>query len=238
MNLNDFIRELNQFVIQYGPLGVFVISLIGNAIPYATVPYLAIIAAMAAQRGITFWDVIIWSIVGGLGAAIGKVIVYLTGLATSKVLPERVKENMQIFARLAKRGIFIAIFLFAALPLPDDVLYIPLGMARYPLSKFFIAVWLGKIVITFLSIVFGNVYGNVMAQYNISFEESSIILIVVTIVISVIIAKIDWLKVGIAISEKGLGYATVVFFDELLRVLGIKKLISVIFRSKEGKKED
>ncbi|UXD21387.1 hypothetical protein IPA_03730 [Ignicoccus pacificus DSM 13166] len=234
MNFHDFIRELNNFVIQYGPLGVFVISLVGNAIPYATVPYLAIIAAMATQMKINLIDALVWSIIGGLGAAIGKVIVYLTGLATSEVLPEKVRENMQIFARLAKRGIFIAIFLFAALPLPDDVLYIPLGMARYPLLKFFLAVWLGKIVITFLSILFGNAYGAVMSQYHISFGESAIILIILTVVLSAIIAKIDWLKVGIAISERGVGYATVVFFDELLKVLGIKKLIELI----KGKKKE
>jgi membrane protein DedA with SNARE-associated domain len=228
MNFDDFIRELNGFVAQYGSLGVFIISLVGNAIPYATVPYLAVIAAMATQMKLNLLDIIVWSVVGGLGAALGKIMVYLTGLATSEVLPDRIKENMQIFAKLAKRGIFIAIFLFAALPLPDDVLYIPLGMARYPLFKFFLAVWMGKMIITFLSILFGNAYGAMMSKYHVGYGESAIILIAVTKIISVVIAKIDWLRVGMAISERGIGYATYVFLDELLKVSGVKKIVSFI----------
>jgi len=234
MNLMELINNLNEFIKYYGPLGVFIISFVGNAIPYATLPYLAIIAAMASQMHISLIDALVWSLLGGLGAALGKVVVYLTGLATSEILPERVKENMQIFARLAKRGIFIAIFLFAALPLPDDILYIPLGMSKYPITKFFIAVWLGKIIITFLSIVFGNTYGNVMSQYHINEGESIVSLIIITVIFSIIIARIDWLQVGVAITERGLGYATVVFFNELLKALGLKRIINkVIDRDKK-----
>ncbi len=235
MDLNELISQLNNLVMEYGPLGVFVISLVGNAIPYATVPYLAVIAAMASQMKLSLIDVITWSVVGGLGAAIGKVIVYLTGAATSEILPEKVKENMQLFARMAKRGIFIAIFLFAALPLPDDVLYIPLGVARYPLAKFFIAVWSGKVVITFLSIVFGNAYGELSSKYNIGGWESAVILIVLTILISVIIARINWMEVGIALSERGLGEALVVLNRELIKALGIEGLLRAI-RGKGSKK--
>ena len=228
--MNELISNLNELVIRYGPLGVFVISLVGNAIPYATVPYLAVIAAMASQMKLSLVDVIVWSVVGGLGAAIGKVIVYLTGTATSEILPEKVKENMHLFARMAKRGIFIAIFLFAALPLPDDVLYMPLGVARYPLTKFFVAVWAGKVIITFLSIVFGNAYGEISSQYNLGSAESVAILIISTIIISVVIARINWVEVGLALSERGLGEALSVLGDELLRALGIKKIIELIRR--------
>ena len=228
MDLSELISNLNELVIRYGPLGVFVISLVGNAIPYATVPYLAVIAAMASQMKLSLIDTIVWSVVGGLGAAIGKVIVYMTGMATSEILPEKVKENMHLFARMARRGIFIAIFLFAALPLPDDVLYIPLGVARYPLTKFFIAVWIGKVIITFLSIVFGNAYGEISSQYNLGGIESVVILIVSTIVISIVIARINWIEVGLALSERGLGEALAVLNEELLEALGIKKLIELI----------
>ncbi|ALU11964.1 hypothetical protein EYM_06690 [Ignicoccus islandicus DSM 13165] len=237
MDFNEFISDLNNLVIEYGPLGVFIISLVGNAIPYATVPYLAVIAAMASQMRLSLVDVIIWSVVGGLGAAIGKVIVYLTGVATSEILPEKVKRNMHIFASMAKRGIFIAIFLFAALPLPDDVLYIPLGVARYPLTKFFIAVWMGKVIITFLSIVFGNAYGEISSQYNLGAAESVLILIIVTLVLSAIIARIDWVRVGIALSEKGLGEASVVLGEELLKAMGIKKVIDLLKGRSDSKKD-
>ena len=233
--LSNIIMETAKLVDKYGLLGVFIISFIGNAIPYATVPYLALIAALAMKKGLSLWDMIVWSIVGGLGAALGKVVVYLTGLGTSELLPERVKRNLEIFSRIAQRGIFIAIFLFAALPLPDDVLYIPLGIARYPLHKFFIAVWAGKVIITFLSIVFGKTYSEVMQEYNISFGTSIIILIVVTAIITIIIGRMDWVRIGIALSEKGIGYATVVMLDELMKALGIKKIIEMIRKISSSK---
>ena len=234
--LTSLLLQAKDLIDKYGVLGVFLISFIGNAIPYATMPYLALIAALAMKKGLTLWDMIVWSVVGGLGAALGKVVVYLTGLGTSELLPERVKKNLEIFSRIAQRGIFIAIFLFAALPLPDDVLYIPLGIARYPLLKFFIAVWAGKVVITFLSILFGKTYSVVMEEYNISFGTSMIILIVVTIILTIIISRMDWIRIGIALSERGVGYALVVAGDELLKALGIKKLVEIIRRSSSSSK--
>ncbi len=230
--LATLLKELVKLTDKYGLLGVFLISFVGNAIPYATVPYLAIIAALAAQKGLTLWDALLWSVVGGLGAALGKVVVYLTGLGTSELLPEKVRKNFEIFSRIAQRGIFIAIFLFAALPLPDDVLYIPLGVAKYPLLKFFIAVWLGKIVITFASIAFGNAYAALMAEYKVSITKSTIILIIVTIILMIIIGRMDWVRIAIAFSERGTGYALVVTMDELLKALGIKWLMNKL----KGKK--
>jgi len=223
--LEALLNELVALTDEYGLLGVFLISFVGNAIPYATVPYLAVIAALAGQKGLTLWDAVLWSVVGGLGAALGKVVVYLTGLGTSELLPERVRKNFEIFSKIAQRGIFIAIFLFAALPLPDDVLYIPLGVAKYPLHKFFIAVWLGKTIITFMSIAFGNAYANIMAEYNINITESTIILIVVTIILMIIIGRMDWVRIAIAFSEKGTLHALAVVGEELAKALGIEWII-------------
>ncbi len=234
--LTAILLQASNLIDKYGALGVFLISFLGNAIPYLSMPYLALIAALAMKKGLTLWDMVVWSVVGGLGAAIGKVIVYLTGLGTSELLPEKVKTNLEIFSRIAQRGIFIAIFLFAALPLPDDVLYIPLGIARYPLLKFFIAVWIGKVIITFLSIVFGQTYSAVMQEYNISFSRSVIILIVITAVLTVIIGRMDWIRIGLALSERGAGYALVVAGDEFLKALGIKKLIEIIKGSSSSSK--
>jgi len=226
--LAALLKELVKLTEEYGAFGVFLISFIGNAIPYATVPYLAVVAALAAQKNLGLWDALLWSVVGGLGAALGKVVVYLTGLGTSELLPERVRKNFELFSRIAQRGIFIAIFLFAALPLPDDVLYIPLGVAKYPLLKFFIAVWMGKTIITFVSILFGNAYANIMSTYNINITESAIILIVVTVLLMVIIGRMDWIRIAIAFSERGAGYALLVAGDELAKALGIKWLIEKI----------
>jgi len=235
--IEDLTKTLLSLTERYGLFGVFLISFVGNAIPYATVPYLALIAALAAQKSLTLPEAVLWSVVGGLGAALGKVVVYLTGVGTSELLPEKVRKNFELFSKIAQRGIFVAVFLFAALPLPDDVLYVPLGVARYPLIKFFFAVWLGKIIITFLSIAFGNAYSRIMEEYNVNATESAIILIVATVVLMVIIGRMDWARIAIALSQRGTLYALYVMSDELAKAIGLKWLarkISSLLSKPEG----
>ncbi|MET1128370.1 MAG: VTT domain-containing protein, partial [Thermoproteota archaeon] len=133
-------------------LAPFFIAFFGNVIPYMTVPYLVAIAGYgAALPG--FGSKAIAAVSAALGAGLGKVVVFSMGRSIHRVLPQGTRENLSVFASAFRRGVFIAVFIFAALPLPDDVLYVPLGVAGYSLLYFFVAVTLGKLVITSLAIL-------------------------------------------------------------------------------------
>ncbi len=223
MDLNSILAFGRELIERYGALGAFVLSFIGNAIPYATIPYLFVIAAVGSSLRLSTNEMILWSITGGLGAALGKVVVYLTGMAVSKVVSKEMEENLKIFARIARRSLFLAIFLFAALPLPDDVLYIPLGMAKYSLLRFFIAVFLGKTIITFMSLMFGTTYGEIAENYNVNPILSIIVFGTVTILISIVIARMDWIRIAIAYSEGGILQGTKALIEELAKALTFRK---------------
>ncbi len=192
-----------EFWRAYGTLGVFVISFLGNAIPYSTIPYFAFIIVYASSLK-TLIDQIIVSFAGGLGAALGKVIVYYIGRGVRKALSHETKMKMKVLTDIAGKNIFFAVFLFAALPLPDDILYVPVGVSGYSIVKFFIALLSGKIIITSMGVFFGSLFGFFMeAGMGYPWYITMPILLVLTVVVTYVIVKIDWIKVAEVSRSKG-----------------------------------
>ncbi|MEM4522719.1 MAG: VTT domain-containing protein, partial [Nitrososphaeria archaeon] len=152
MVFNDILQILTELIKVYGYIGILIVSLISNSIPYVSLPYLALLVFMAPFIGSPLISVL----VSAFGETIGKVIILFLGRGFRTILSEKTKENLQFFNNLFKKWSFIAVFLFAALPLPDDVLYIPLGVSGYRLLPYFIAVFAGKIIVTGLAILFGK----------------------------------------------------------------------------------
>ncbi|MBA7619741.1 hypothetical protein ES703_27082 [subsurface metagenome] len=98
-----------------------------------------------------FWfEIIGITLVGGLGSALGELTGYAVGYGTKKIAEERHSEllnNVDGFGKLVlenQKRTPLYIFLFALTPLPDDILFIPLGMMRYPFWKCIVPGWLGK----------------------------------------------------------------------------------------------
>ncbi len=180
---------------EYGALGTFLISLVGNAIPYSTVPYLVFIAALGAGTE-NVVDRTLLTVLGGVGAALGKVAVYYMGRTASAVLSDAARQNLELFSSIFRRSVFVATFIFAALPLPDDLLYIPLGVARYNIAYFFIAVVLGKVVITGMAVFFGSTLVALMeSAYSKNWLLSISVGLLATLVATLVIVKMDWQKI-------------------------------------------
>ena len=60
---------------------------------------------------------------------------------------------MRPFERLVKKYGAAAAFVAAATPIPDDIIFVPLGLAKYNPKRFFVSTLAGKIVLSY-SIVF------------------------------------------------------------------------------------
>ncbi|MCD6480158.1 VTT domain-containing protein [Candidatus Bathyarchaeota archaeon] len=123
----------------YGYLGAFLISIFGNFTILFPVPYTLTIYAFGATL-----NPLLLGLVCGVGSTIGEFSAYLLGLGGRKLLGEGYKRRLESARRLVERYGMLAIFLFAYLPLPDDLILIPLGMLRYDLRKALIAAFLGK----------------------------------------------------------------------------------------------
>ena len=90
----------------------------------------------------------------------------------------------------------------AVTPIPDDLVYIPLGLVKYSPGKFILSTFLGKFILNEI-IVWGSVYlGRPFIEKVISSSIDPIILILVTVVSIAILGlliylslRIDWEKV-------------------------------------------
>jgi len=122
----------------YGYLGVFLVSLLGNATVILPVPSLAVVFA-----GGGVLNPLLVGLVAGLGEPLGELTGYLAGYGGSAVISdtprfERVKEWMK------HRG-FLTLFVLSVIPNPlFDLAGISAGMLHYPVWRFLVACWLGK----------------------------------------------------------------------------------------------
>jgi len=227
----ELVRSLGQRLLSVNPaLASLVISFVSNAIPFMTVPYLFVIAQYSAFIDSVYEKVLI-AISGGLGAALGKLVVFYMGQGVHHVLSEEKREDLEYFVRMFRRSMFLAVFLFAALPLPDDLLYIPLGIAGYSPLLFFLAVASGKIVLTALAVLFGDAVRRLSewlgAQLGVNMSGSAaagltttLLLVALGLVIAYVTVRMNWRKIVDAYNTYGplIGLAEMVvqFFIALL----------------------
>lgn len=135
-------RERLAAFAAYGYLGVFVISLVGNATVILPVPSL-----LAVFAGGTAFNPLLVGLIAGVAAPIGELTGYMAGYGGAVVI-----ENGARYARLRqwvqRRG-FVTIFVLAAIPNPlFDLAGITAGALRMPVWQFLLACWLGKTVKT------------------------------------------------------------------------------------------
>jgi len=167
-------------------------SFIGASSIIFPIPYTIIIFLIASK-----YDPILLAVFGGAGAALGEFTGYLLGFYGRKILSEERRRKMEALVKLFGRYGPLAIFLFALTPLPDDLLFIPLGILRYRFIKAFIPALLGKILMIYLLAYFGRVGADVILLI---FGEGNlwigtIITAVLLAIILVMLLRIDWEKV-------------------------------------------
>ena len=131
-------REQIQSLGNGGYLGLFVISIIGNATLFFPAP----VFVVACAAGLALGPIPV-GIVAGTGAAIGELTGYLAGYGGEAIIPEG-KLYQRLHAFMDRRGM-LAIFLLAAIPNPIfDVGGIIAGALKMPIWKFLVAAAIGK----------------------------------------------------------------------------------------------
>lgn len=199
MQFTDVIQQLSTWMeslaLQYGYFGIFLISLVGALSIIFPIPYTVIIFTL----GGTFEPLWI-AIAAGIGSAVGEFSGYLIGFGGSKVISEKYKKKMEFLMKLFDRFGLIIIFLFALTPLPDDLLFIPLGVIRYNVVRAFIPALVGKICMNFIVAYSGRF--SIQIIRDIFGVESGwmsaligmVLAIVLLIIVFVIMFKVDWEK--------------------------------------------
>ena len=179
---------MKQLAYQYSYLGVFLVSLIGALSVVFPIPYTIIIYLLGRSL-----DPYIIAIAGGLGSAVGELSGYILGYYGRAVVSEERKRKMDFMLRIFNRYGAAAIFVFALTPLPDDLLFIPLGIMRYKFVKAFIPTFLGKTLMCFTLAMAGRLSVTIIAGFiGEGGWVETIITTVLLVLVIVIILKVDW----------------------------------------------
>lgn len=134
-----FRQELARFA-AYGYLGIFVITLVGNATVILPVP--GLVAVFAGGTALNPWIV---GLVAGVAQPIGELTGYLAGYGGAGVVENR--ASYQRVRRWMEQHGFLTIFVLAAIPNPVfDMAGIMAGALRMPVWQFLLACWLGKTI--------------------------------------------------------------------------------------------
>ncbi|MHA1104793.1 MAG: hypothetical protein ACTSPN_03630 [Promethearchaeota archaeon] len=109
-----------------------------------------------------FWlEILGIAVVGGLGSALGELVGFLIGIGAKKVVKRsstQTLKNVKGFGRLVlehPKSLYLYIFVAAALPIPDDPLWISLGMSdkKINFTKCLFWGWLGKNITTLFYVI-------------------------------------------------------------------------------------
>lgn len=189
----SFTETLKDLATQFGFFGVFLVSLIGTVSIVIPIPYTVVILLL----GIEGWDPLMLTLAGGFGSAIGELMGYLLGYYGRRIISKERQRKMDYLLKIFGKYTPIAIFIFALTPLPDDLLFIPLGILRFSLLKSFIPALIGKIVMVYILASFGRVYGDLLSM--LFGDEGTLIGAAITAVLLMLtiyaLYRIDWEKV-------------------------------------------
>ena len=148
--------ELFPFTPEVGYLGLAIVSFFGSLIPFVPIPSFVLVATMAVGEQ---FDIHVLVLIAALTSTAAKQIIFYVSYGGRKIISEKTKKRMKPFQKLVKRYGGSAAFVAAATPIPDDLVYIPLGLAKYNPKRFFVATLLGKIVLYYVIVLISHYMG-------------------------------------------------------------------------------
>jgi membrane protein DedA with SNARE-associated domain len=149
------------------------------------------------------FDPTLIALCGTIGAVAGKMIIFYGSYYGRKmILSDNTKKRMLPLQRLLSRYGWIGVFIAATTPIPDDIVYIPLGLAKYSPLKFASALFAGKFLLGEVMVIASIYFGRPFIEYLLaeaSDPESLVtvaaIMMAITVVMIYYFIKIDWKKI-------------------------------------------
>jgi len=137
-------------LLAYGYLGIFLVSLSCVTILFPLPWEAVIIGAGAALDPLTLeplFNPLLLGVVATVGATLGELSSYFVGYLGRKIILDKYSEKYNKAEFWLKRYGSFAIFLFALLPvLIFDLIGIIAGSAKFPLWKFILACFAGRLI--------------------------------------------------------------------------------------------
>jgi membrane protein YqaA with SNARE-associated domain len=176
---------------EFSYIGIFVLLIGVNAAPLFMPPTWIILASFYALE--SDLNPFFLAVVGATGATIGRFILKQISSFFRNLVGKEQKTNLDAignFLNHKKYGYALASFIFAATPLPSNMLFVAYGMMRAKSIGLYVGFWLGRIVSYYIMITISEV---VLTPFLELFEEKYI---------------------GILVAD-GIGVASVILFTSI-----------------------
>ena len=187
------------FAPEVGYIGLTLVSFFGSLIPFVPLPSFLLLATMSVGDQ---FDLHVLAIISAVTATAAKVIVFSVSYEGRRIIGKKSRKRMRPFERLVKRYGAGAAFFAAATPMPDDLIYVPLGLAKYNPKRFFIATLTGKLVLSYAIVFISHYMGlSLVEPFLEDVEDVSTIYIGIAIFaammtsIVVLLLKLDWQRI-------------------------------------------
>jgi len=194
-----FSEAIFPFASEVGYLALSLVSFFGSLIPFVPIPSFVVLATMAVGDQ---FNIHILAILGAVTATLAKMIIFYASYGGGRIISEKTRKRMKPFERLAKKYGGAAAFVAAATPIPDDLIYIPLGLAKYNPRRFFIATLTGKFVLSYTIVLIAHFVGlSILDPLLENIKDPSTIYLgmivfgVILTVMIILLLRLDWEKV-------------------------------------------
>ena len=193
------VSELFPFDPEIGYLWLGLLSFFGSLVPFVPVPSFILLATMSV--GDTF-NLHILAILSAVLAAGAKLIIFYVSYRSRRIMDQKTLQRIKPFQRLIKRYGAAAAFVAAATPIPDDMVYVPLGLAKYNPARFFLATLSGKLVLHYIIVAVAHYLGlSVIEPYLENVTDASVVYVGMIIfgislaAVVFVVLRLDWEKI-------------------------------------------
>ena len=187
------------FAPEFGYVGLGIVSFFGSIIPFVPVPSFLFLATMSVGDQ---FDLHVLALLAAITATAAKQIIFYLSYTGRRIINEKTRKRMKPFERLVKRYGAVTAFVAAATPVPDDLVYIPLGLAKYNPKRFFLATFAGKIVLSYAIVLSSHFLGLSLVEPYLEDIENPITVYLGIIVFGAILTvmvilmlRLDWAKI-------------------------------------------
>ena len=194
------LEDLFPFGTELGYIGILLISFVSSLIPFIPIPYFPVLITASFN---TNFNPHMISIISALGIVGAKMIIFFISYYGRKILSDKTKKRMRPLQNLVSRYGWFGAFIAALTPIPDDIVYIPLGLAKYNPWKFATATFAGKFLMN-EAIVWGSIFlGRPFVEDILSSDTTDTTSLIIAAIVSIIVLavvvyfslRIDWARV-------------------------------------------
>lgn len=195
----DILGDALNVYQDFGYLGILIVSFIGSILVFIPVPYFPVLITAAFNKQL---DPHLISLSTAAGAVIAKLIIFYASYYGRNILSTKTKKRILPLQRVLSKYGGLGAFLAALTPIPDDVVYIPLGLAKYSPWKFALSTFLGKFLLSEIIVLgtinLGRPFAELINSEASGSSSTQIAIIVGSIAILILVIifylKIDWSK--------------------------------------------